>query len=601
MRILVLNCGSSSVKSALVDSATGRRLFAARVEEIGRSSCRLHVGDAATPLGAETSFEAAVRRVIAEWRATRTPADAVAHRVVHGGARLVEPTPIDDATLRIIEELSPLAPLHNPPAAAAIRIARRELAELPHVAVFDTAFHAGLPARAREYALPRELARRRGIRRYGFHGTNHAYVTAAVAAHLGAEPQALRIISCHLGNGASVTAVEYGRSVETSMGMTPMEGLVMGSRAGDVDPGVLLQLLESNEFDAAGLGELLNERSGLVGLTGTNDMREIERRAAEGEDACRLAITLYAHRVRKYIGAYAAVMGGVDVIAFTGGIGENSPLIRHRCAQRLEFLGALLDEDANRDVGPGSAEPVAVISDERSRARLLVVRADEESAIARETARRLAAPPDAGGELRIPVAVSGRHAHLSQATVERLFGPGYALQAQKPLSQKGQFAARETVSLIGPRGRIDGVRLLGPPRERDQVEISRTDEFTLGVDAPVRLSGDLHDSPGITVEGPLGPLTLRSGLISARRHIHMSPRDAERFGVRDHDTVHVRIDSAGRNLTFDDVVVRVSPEFTLEIHLDTDEANAAGIERGDRGELIEHGEVRARVSRSGPR
>jgi acetate kinase len=599
MRVLVLNCGSSSVKSALVDSATGRRLFEARVEELGRSSCRLRVADAVTELGAGTTLEPAVRRVLAEADAVAPStgaAEALAHRVVHGGERLVWPTPIDGPALAVLDEVSVLAPLHNPPAIAAIRIAREVLPGLPHVAVFDTAFHVGLPARSREYALPRELARRRGIRRYGFHGTSHAHVSEAAAAFLGSEPQALRIVSCHLGNGSSVTAIEYGRSVDTSMGMTPMEGLVMGTRPGDLDPGVILHLLRSGECDVAGLDELLNQRSGLFGLTGTQDMREIERRAAEGEDACRLAITLYAHRVRKYIGAYAAVMGGVDVIAFTGGIGENSPLIRHRCAQRLEFLGALLDEDRNREPGACGGAPVADISAARSRARLLVVRADEEAAIAREAARRLAAREDVG-PLRIPVAVSARHAHLSQATIERLFGPGYALRAWRPLSQAGQFAARETVALIGPSGRIDGVRLMGPPRDRDQVEISRTDEFSLGVDAPVRLSGDLYDSPGITLEGPAGRATLSSGLISARRHVHMSPRDAERFGVRDREIVRIQIDSEDRDLSFGDVVVRVSPGASLELHLDTDEANAAGIERGDRGELVEHGEVRGRVER----
>jgi len=599
MRVLALNCGSSSVKCALVETEAGRRLFDARVEEIGRPACRLRVGDALVELGAGTTLESAVRRILAEVSAASAAtgaAEALAHRVVHGGARLVRPTLIDDRTLAILDEVSALAPLHNPPAVAAIRIARQVLPALPHVAVFDTAFHATLPARSREYALPRDLAQRRGIRRYGFHGTNHAHVTAAVAAYLRTEPQALRIVSCHLGNGASVAAVEYGRSVDTSMGMTPMEGLVMGSRAGDLDPGVILHLLQSNECDAAGLDDLLNQHSGLVGLTGTNDMREIERRAAEGDDGCRLAITLFAHRVRKYIGAYAAVMGGVDVIAFTGGIGENSPLIRHRCTQRLEFLGARLDEDRNRDVGPAGAAAVAEISDERSRTRLLVVRADEEVAIARETARRLSAREGVGA-LSIPVAVSARHAHLSKPTIERLFGPGYSLQEAKPVSQTGQFAARETIALIGPRGRIDDVRVMGPPRERDQVEISRTDEFNLGVDAPVRLSGDLHDSPGITIEGPAGRVTLSSGLISARRHIHMSPRDAERFGVRDHETVEVRIDSNGRDVSFGDVVVRVSPEYILELHLDTDEANAAEVQRGDRGELIEHGEVRVTLRR----
>jgi len=392
MRILVLNCGSSSVKSAVVDSATGNRLFDVQIEDIGKASCRLHSNHETDELGAQTTFTDAVRLVISTMRTCSDAIDhiaATAHRVVHGGSQFVQPALIDEQSLHAIDTLSVLAPLHNPPAIAAIRIAREALPDIPHVAVFDTAFHATLPAQAYEYALPRDLTARLGIRRFGFHGASHAHVTAAVAAHLQTTPQSLRIISCHLGNGASISAIEYGRSVETSMGMTPMEGLVMGSRAGDIDPGVLLHLLQSNEFDVAELDELLNSKSGLVGLTDTNDMREIEQRAAAGDEPSRLAIAVYAHRVRKYIGAYTAVMGGVDVIAFTGGIGEHSALIRHRCTQRLEFLGAALDEDANRGVNFESTVSVATISQQQSRTRLIAVRTNEELTIAREAAMRL--------------------------------------------------------------------------------------------------------------------------------------------------------------------------------------------------------------------
>lgn len=598
MLVLALNCGSSSVKVALVDVETGaaghrtRRVFDARVEGIGGASCRLYTREGEIRRYDGLSLRGAVSELLDQAGGRARMGDtvqAVAHRVVHGGSVLVQPTLIDDASLGALESVAALAPLHNPPAAEAIRICRELLPDLPHVAVFDTAFHSTLPPRAREYALPRELVERFGIRRYGFHGTSHAHVLSAACAHMKATPQELRIISCHLGNGASVAAIEYGRSVETSMGMTPMEGLVMGTRCGDIDPGVLLHLLQSGGFDAPALDELLNSRAGLAGLAGTNDMREIERRAAQGDEHCRLAITLYSHRIRKYIGAYAAVMGGVEVIAFTGGVGENSALVRHRCMQRLDFLGAVLDEDANRDAGFDELG-VACISDQHARTRLLVVRADEESAIAgdaagllaRHDAERLAAMAPA----RIPVAISARHVHLSQATTDRLFGPGHVLRQRAPLSQRGQFAAQETVALIGPGGRIDGVRVLGPPRAHDQVEISRTDEFTLGVDAPVRISGDLLNTPGITLEGPRGRVTLPNGLISARRHIHMNPEDAARFGVRDCDTVQVKLDSDGRDLIFGDVMVRVSPDFSLEMHLDTDEANAAGIEQGDEGELI---------------
>jgi acetate kinase len=336
----------------------------------------------------------------------------------------------------------------------------------------------------------------------------------------------------------------------------------------------------------AQLHELLNYRSGLLGLTGTRDMRDIERRAAEGDEGCRLAITLYAHRVRKYIGAYAAIMGGVDAIAFTGGVGENSALVRHRCMQRLEFLGAILDEDRNRDVKLTRATPLAEISEEGSRTRLLVVLADEELSMVHTAATLLASQVQRARDLRVPIAVSARHAHLSHATIAKLFGEAHQLKVHGALSQTGQYSTQETLSLIGPRGRIDGVRLMGPPRQSDQIEISRSDEFALGIDAPVRISGDLANTPGVTLEGPKGRCTLARGVICARRHIHMSTADAERIGVEDHQSVAVRVDSEGRNLVFHDVTVRVSPAFRLELHLDTDEANAAGLKSGDVGEIV---------------
>jgi acetate kinase len=264
----------------------------------------------------------------------------------------------------------------------------------------------------------------------------------------------------------------------------------------------------------------------------------------------------------------------------------------------LEFLGVFVDEDRNRDVRVDHAAPIATIADTNSRVKVLVVQADEELAMAHEAATLLT--PRAGeGAARIPVAVSGRHAHLTQATIDRLFGQGYQLNPRTALSQPDQFSAQETVSLIGPRGRIDKVRLMGPPRAEDQVEISRTDEFVLGLDAPVRVSGDVANTPGVTLEGPQGRVSIPHGVITARRHIHMSPQDAERFGLRDHDTVSVKIDSDGRDLTFGDVVVRVSPKFQLEMHLDTDEANAAGIQQGDSGELVQRSGATATIGERG--
>ena len=567
MRVLVLNAGSSSVKYALIDPDTAACDFEGKIER---------VGDA---LSHEQAFAQILERCGA------VAIDAVGHRVVHGGSDFHQASVIDDRVEAAIAACAPLAPLHNPHNLAGIRAARRALGALPHVAVFDTAFHARLPRRARAYAIDHELAEREGIRRYGFHGTSHEYVAGLAAGALGHSLAELRIITLHLGNGASACAVELGHSTETSMGMTPLEGLVMGTRGGDLDPGVILALARKG-MSAAELDALLNQRSGLAGLSGHgNDLRDIERRAAEGDDRARLAIQVFAHRARKYVGAYAAVMGGVDAIVLTGGIGENAAAMRLRILQRFDHLGLVVDEDRNSDARVDAANPVARISAERSRVAALVVRTNEELAIARQAAHAVRERSVAKETTAIPIAVSARHLHLCAASFEALFGAGRQPTRWRDISQPKQYACEEKVNLIGPRGRIDGVRLLGPLRGKDQVEISRTDEFKLGVDAPVRDSGKTEGSAPIVLEGPAGTLHLREGLICAKRHIHMTPADAERFGVRDGDEVEVRISGGSRDLTFGDVLIRVSPMFVLEMHIDTDEANAAELDTGASGGL----------------
>jgi acetate kinase len=374
MPIFALNCGSSSIKSALVDSAQRRRLFATHVENADASG-----------------FSEAVAQVLQELRsrsAEHGQPDAFAHRIVHGGERFVQPTRIDDTVLEEIEQLSDLAPLHNPPALAAVRQAREAYPRTPHIAIFDTAFHATLPLHAREYALPQDLRQRFGIRRYGFHGISHAHVMQSVATHLSVDAGKLRIISCHLGNGASAAAIEQGRSVDTSMGMTPLEGLVMGTRGGDLDPVVLLHLLHSKALDAKALDTVLNNKSGMQGLAGTHDLREIERRAAAGDEGCRVAIAIYAHRVRKYIGAYAAVMGGVDAIVFTGGIGENSVKTRAGVCANLAELGIELDPALN-----AQAKGESRISTAASRVQAWTVPTNEELVVARQTKHVLETSP----------------------------------------------------------------------------------------------------------------------------------------------------------------------------------------------------------------
>ncbi len=615
MHVLVINCGSSSIKAEIVHTESGARAGGFLVERIGEREgtvARLHwrgvwadaqEGGHAVAGGDHAGALAEVLpQLLARVSGQGTELAGVVHRVVHGGDRFADPARIDAEVEAAIEALIPLAPLHNPANLAGIRAAKALLPELEHVAVFDTAFHQTMPRRAQAYAIPQELAESLGIRRYGFHGPSHAHVAARAAEHLGEDLRDLRVISCHLGSGCSVCAVEYGRSVETSMGMTPLEGLAMGTRSGDLDAGVILHLLRSGKLDVDGLDAMLNERSGLAGLSGVGkDMRDIEARAGEGDERCRLAIHVFAHRLRKYIGAYAAVMGGVDAIVFTAGIGQHSALIRHRACQRLEFLGARLDEDRNRDAhveAGGEGPSVVEISSEHSRVRLLAVATDEQLEMAREAAALLSSLDmlDSQGSLGvgeaavpgIPIAISARHIHLTTEKVEALFGVGHELTPLKPLSQPDQFACKETLDLIGPKRTIERVRVLGPVRSRCQVEISRTDEFHLGIDAPVRASGDVGNSPGITLRGPAGTVQLEEGVICAWRHIHMTPEDAAVYGVRDRDVVEVAIDSKadGRDLVFGDVMVRVSPKYALEMHIDTDEANAADLSGHSEGLLM---------------
>ena len=615
VHVLVINCGSSSIKAEIVSTDAGRRHGGFLVERIGEQqgqACRLHwrgpwaeakthpEGEAIPGSNHAAALAAVLPTLVERIEAAALSLDGVVHRVVHGGSHFADPVRVTPEVEATIEALVPLAPLHNPANLAGIRAAQELLGQLEHVAVFDTAFHQTLPRRAQAYALPRELTERHAIRRYGFHGPSHAHVAALAAAELGEDLRDLRLITCHLGSGCSVCAVEYGRSVETSMGMTPLEGLAMGTRSGDLDPGVILHLLRSGEVDLDGLDTLLNRHSGLAGLSCVgNDLRDIEARAATGDEDCRLAIHVFAHRLRKYIGAYAAVMGGVDAIVFTGGIGQHSALIRHRACQRLEFLGARLDEDRNRDASVTETGEVARISTDHSRVALLAVATDEQLEMAREAAALLASLDKVGAARAqvehpvktIPIAISARHIHLTSEAVETLFGPGHTLTPRKPLSQPGQFACEETLDLIGPKRTIERVRVLGPIRPRCQVEISRTDEFHLGLDAPVRASGDVANSPGITLRGPAGELALREGVICAWRHIHMTPDDAAHYGLVDRDVVEVAINSpsTGRDLVFGDVMVRVSPKYALEMHIDTDEANAADLSPRSAGMLVETG------------
>jgi len=365
MRILVINAGSSSVKAGVFNMQTGEQLFKTQVERA-------------------TSLEAALETLPQKMaEAGHMQIDAVGHRVAHGGEKFSAPTLLDAAVITDIEACIPLAPLHNPPALTGIRMAMAQW-NVPQVAVFDTAFHQTMPASATTYAVP--LAwRQTGLRRYGFHGTSHQYIAQHTAQALGKKPEDLKIISCHLGNGASVCAIRHGQSVDTSMGATPLEGLVMGSRSGDVDPGLYSHINRTLGLSIQQIENALYHESGLAALScAGNDLRDIEAKASAGDKNALLALEIYAYRVKKYIGAYAAALDGAEAVTFTGGIGENSGDMRARICQGLDFMGIILDPQANTALKLQGFE-VAPVHAAGSRTQVLVTQTREQWMIARQT------------------------------------------------------------------------------------------------------------------------------------------------------------------------------------------------------------------------
>lgn len=605
MMILVVNSGSSSLKYSLFDTSRPAPLLEGAVEKIGSGEAAHHVrtpetrkdlpaagiatvGDAlAVMLGALTDPEIQALGSLSE-------IDAVGHRVVHGGKRFSSSTVISDEVKEAIRSYIPIAPLHNPFNIEGIEALEKLLPEAPQVAVFDTSFHQTMPETASTYAIPFAVGEEEQIRRYGFHGTNHRFVAMSAATFLKRPVGEMKIISCHLGSGASVCAIDHGRSIDTSMGMTPLEGLIMGTRAGDLDPGAILHLMRHRGMTLEEVDRMLNKESGLKGISGrSNDMREVLEGAEAEDPHCKLAVSAFCYRLRKYIGSYVAALGGLDVLIFTGGIGENSAEIRARVCQGLETFGIDLSDERNRTARAGRGQP-ADISDPESKVRILIVPADEERMIARETVHALGrvVTQETVERFRsrgIPLSTSAHHVHLSRADFDVLFGPGGDLTPRSDLSQPGQFAALEAVNLVGPKGRIEKVRILGPLRKESQVEVSRTEQFKLGIDAPIRDSGDLEGTPGIVMEGEKGSVRLEKGVISAKRHIHMSPEEALNLGLRDRDVVMVKVKGV-RELIFGDVLIRVHPTYRMDMHLDTDEANAAQITPGTLGfiEAIQH-------------
>ncbi len=384
--VLVVNCGSSSIKYQLVDADTERALAKGLVERIGEGSSLVrHQG-----AGAEVEHEAALPdheaglRAVLDAFAEAGPslADAglaaVGHRVVHGGDRFADPALVSDEVVAAIRTLVPLAPLHNPANLEGIEVALRVFPDVPQVAVFDTAFHQTLPEYAYRYAIDRSVAREHGIRRYGFHGTSHAFVSREAARRLGGG-DALALVVLHLGNGASASAVLGGRCVDTSMGLTPLEGLVMGTRSGDIDPAVVFHLRRVAGMSIDQVDDLLNKRSGMLGLSGANDLREVWRLADDGDTDAAVALDVYAYRIRKYIGAYAAALGRLDAIVFTAGVGENDDRMRALVLQGLSGLGVTLDPARNQ--APSAHDGLITADD--STVAALVIPTNEELEIAR--------------------------------------------------------------------------------------------------------------------------------------------------------------------------------------------------------------------------
>ena len=398
MKILVLNNGSSSVKYKLIESDTKEVLAEGGVEKIGLPDSFIKIkrpdGVKETVTVSMPDHKEAIRQV---FRVLTDPnygviksldeIQAVGHRVVHGMEYFNKSVLITPEVIERVKECYPVAPLHNPANIIGIEAMQELLPGVPQVGVFDTAFHQTMPAKAYMYALPYETYEKYGVRRYGFHGTSHRYVSRRACEFLGLDPEKTKLITCHIGNGGSITAVRDGKSVDTSMGLTPTEGLMMGTRVGDVDPGALTYLMERTGLDAAGLQKMINKESGVLGVSGiSNDMRDIEAGIENGDERAKLAMDMYEYRILKYIGAYTAVLGGVDVIVFTGGVGENQTATRAKLIEQLSFLGIGLDKEANKVRG----EEI-MISTPDSKVKVVVIPTDEEMMIARDTAEIVSA------------------------------------------------------------------------------------------------------------------------------------------------------------------------------------------------------------------
>ena len=392
MKILVLNCGSSSIKYQLIDMDKQEAIARGIVARIGEKGSyirhRTEKGEIVEEMqirdhvkGLEIVISHLLDKKIGVIK-DRSEVSAIGHRVVHGGSTFLRPTLITDDVIKTLRKYSYLAPLHNPHNLAGIEAAKKIFPGIPQVAVFDTAFHQTIPEKAYLYPIPYEFYLKYGVRKYGFHGISCQYVSMRCSEILSKPLKELKLIICHLGNGVTICAVDRGRSIDTSMGLTPLGGVMMGTRCGDLDPGLIFYLLKNADVDAEELNEILNSKSGLLGISGvSNDVREILERVEKGDRRCRLAIDMFTYRIKKWIGAYAAALKGFDVLIFTAGIGENSPHIRSMICEGLDFMGVKLDEEKNKK----AVGVEAIISKDSSRVKILTIPTNEEKLIAYET------------------------------------------------------------------------------------------------------------------------------------------------------------------------------------------------------------------------
>jgi len=394
VKVVTVNCGSSSIKYGVYSAEDFSLIASGLLEKIGSAESRLRqkrltkegtfeTKEISGPVSDHWEGFAFIMKMNADDRIIKDDSElfGIGHRVVHGGELFSKPALIDDKVIAAIRKLIPLAPLHNPHNLLGIEVTRKRSPDVPQVAIFDTAFHQTIQPHSFHYALPYEFYTEHGVRRYGFHGTSHFYVAKVAAGHLGKQLKEVNLITLHLGNGASAAAIQNGKSMDTSMGLTPLEGLIMGTRSGDIDPAIHFYLMRQTGMSADEIEKLLNSRSGLKGICGMNDMRQIQQKAEEGDERALLALDMFCYRVRKYIGAYSAVIKRIDAIVFTGGIGENSAVVRERACSGLDNIGISLDLKKNKAVSGRISE----IQPDGSSIKVLVIATDEELEIARQT------------------------------------------------------------------------------------------------------------------------------------------------------------------------------------------------------------------------